>query len=150
MRKLINDLLKSPSGKYSRKSFLTLITFIYVLGLADIKRGALRIKHIITHKNNRRLNWAVAIRKLKIQWLSIFLNLAVFLIIALIINYLIDLLAYKTCLYITLRRDGIIARSASEWTIILFFKNLSVIPFTLTFYAIFLLWITNRFRKFSA
>jgi len=33
MKRLINDLLKSPSGKYSRKSFLTLITFIYVLGL---------------------------------------------------------------------------------------------------------------------
>lgn len=29
--KLINDLLKSPSGKYSRKSFMAIITFIITM-----------------------------------------------------------------------------------------------------------------------
>lgn len=29
--KLINDLLKSPSGKYSRKSVIIMITFIFTL-----------------------------------------------------------------------------------------------------------------------
>lgn len=31
--KILNDLLKSPNGKYSRKSFYGLVTFVYVLGL---------------------------------------------------------------------------------------------------------------------
>lgn len=33
MKKLINDLLKTPSGKYSRKSIIIMITFIFVLML---------------------------------------------------------------------------------------------------------------------
>ena len=31
MNKLLNDLLKSPTGKYSRKSFMILVTFIFTL-----------------------------------------------------------------------------------------------------------------------
>ena len=126
-----------------------ILIFLYVLGLANIKSGALRIKHLFVHKNNRKLNWVVALQTVKRQWRSILLNIFVFLIIASAINYLIDLLAYETCLYITLQRDGIIAASASEWTIILFFKNPSVIPFTLIFYAIFLLWITNKVKNIA-
>lgn len=33
MKKLIKDLLQSPSGKYSRKSFYGFVTFFYTLGL---------------------------------------------------------------------------------------------------------------------
>jgi len=33
MKKLIDDLLKSPSGKYSRKSVMIIITFLITLGL---------------------------------------------------------------------------------------------------------------------
>lgn len=31
MNKLLNDLLKSPTGKYSRKSFMIIVTFIFTL-----------------------------------------------------------------------------------------------------------------------
>ena len=31
MNKILNDLLKSPTGKYSRKSFIILITFIVTI-----------------------------------------------------------------------------------------------------------------------
>lgn len=31
MSKLLNDLLKSPTGKYSRKSFMIIVTFIFTL-----------------------------------------------------------------------------------------------------------------------
>jgi hypothetical protein len=126
-----------------------ILIFMYVLGVANIKSGALRIRHLITHKNNRKLNRTVALQKLKSQWLTVLLNIILFLIIAWTVNYLIDLLAYETCLYITLKKDGIIAESATQWTIILFFKNLSVIPFTLIFYGVFLLWITDKFKSLS-
>lgn len=59
-------------------------------------------------------------------------------------NYLIDLLAYQTCLYLALKQGGILAPASSEWTILLFFKNLSVIPFTLIFETLFLLWLADR------
>ena len=122
-----------------------ILLFLYVLGLANIKNGVLRIKHILTHKDNRRKRFTMAIQKLKKQWFSVSLNIIGFLFIAWTINYLIDLLAYETCLYLSLKTDGILAESSSEWTILLFFKNLTVIPLTLIFDTVLLLWLANKF-----
>jgi hypothetical protein len=70
------------------------------------------------------------------------------LLIAATINYFIDLLAYETCLYLSLKSDGILAESSSEWTILLFFKNLTVIPLTLIFDTVLLLWLANKLSGF--
>ena len=91
------------------------------------------MRRLFIHKNNRKALLTIAIQKLKKQWLAVLLNTIGFLLIAWAINYLIDLLAYKTCLYLTLKKEGILAASSSEWAILLFFKNLSVIPFYVDF-----------------
>jgi hypothetical protein len=122
------------------------LLFLYVLGLASIKNGMLRVGRLFTHKDQRKIHWKVAIQKLKKQWFLLVINLVAFLFLAWVMNYLIDLLAYETCLYLSLKKDGILADAASEWTIILFFKNLSVIPLTLIFDAVLLLWLTNKVR----
>lgn len=127
-----------------------LFLFLYVLGLSNVKKGGSYIKYLFTQSENRKQNWRIALGRLRQQWASILLNLLVFSGVAYSINYLIDLVAYETCLLLTLKQDGLIANTASEWTILLFFKNLSVIPFTLTFQAIFLLWITDRLQRTSA
>ena len=88
----------------------------------------------------------IAVQKMKKQWPAVVLNSIGFLLIAGAINYLIDALAYKTCLYLALKKQGILAASSSEWAILLFFKNLSVIPFTLIFETVFLLWVTNKLK----
>ena len=124
-----------------------LLIFLYALGLASVRVGALRISRFFIQKENRKLHLIVAIKKIKKQWVSILVNFICFLLIAGVINYLIDLLAYQTCLFLKLKKDGILSSSSSEWTILLFFKNLSVIPLTLVFEAVFLLWITNKFKK---
>ena len=121
-----------------------ILLFLYVLGWANIKNGVLRIKHLLTQKDNRKKLLSIAIQKLKKQWLSVFLNIIGFLLIAWTINYLIDLLAYKTCLYLTLKKDGILVETSSEWTVLLFFKNLTVIPLTLIFETTLLLWLANK------
>jgi hypothetical protein len=123
------------------------LLFLYVLGLASIKDGFLRMRRLFIHKNNRKALLTIAIQKLKKQWLAVLLNTIGFLLIAWAINYLIDLLAYKTCLYLTLKKEGILAASSSEWAILLFFKNLSVIPFMLIFETVFLLWVTNKLKN---
>ncbi|WP_338869467.1 hypothetical protein WBJ53_20200 [Spirosoma sp. SC4-14] len=120
---------------------------LYVLGLASVRNGLIRIGRFFTQKTNRKAQWDIAVQNLKKQWLSIILNLIGFAVIAWTLNYLIDLLAYETCLYLTLKKDGILAQSASEWTLLLFFKNLSVIPFTLVFETLFILWITNKLQR---
>ena len=129
-----------------------ILLFLYVLGLANIKNGALRIKHLFSNKDNQKLSLIIAIKKFKKQWYLVVLNIIGFLLIAWAINYLIDLLAYETCFYLNLKKNGILADSSSEWTILLFFKNLTVIPFTLIFASILILWLSNKvtsFRKIS-
>ena len=125
-----------------------ILLFLYVLGLANINNGILRIRRLFTNQNNRKASFAIAIQKLKKQWFLVFLNSIGFLIIAGAINFLIDLLAYETCLYLTLKKDGILAESSSEWTILLFFKNLTVIPFTLIFDTVLLLWLSNKLSNY--
>jgi len=125
-----------------------ILLFLYVLGLANIKNGVLRIKHMLTHKDNRKKVLTIAIHKLKKQWFLVSLNIIGFLLIAWTINYLIDLLAYETCLYLTLKTDGLLAESSSEWTILLFFKNLTIIPLTLIFDTVLLLWLVNKLSSF--
>ncbi|QNF31597.1 hypothetical protein HUW51_02225 [Adhaeribacter swui] len=123
-----------------------LLLFVYALGLANVKSGLSRIKHLFTQKPNRKLKWQAAKQNFKNNWLAFVFNCVGFSLIAAGFNYLIYLLAYETCLYLTLISHQILVSTASEWTILLFFKNLSVIPFTLVFEALFFLWITNTFH----
>ena len=121
-----------------------ILIFLYVLGIANIRRGIDKVKHLFSGKRNLKAIWAVAVQKIKTQWLGISLNFFGFLIIAGTINFLIDQLAYQTCLFLSLKSRGILVDTSSEWTILLFFKNILVIPFTLVFETLFLLWLTNR------
>lgn len=121
-----------------------LLLFVYVLGWANLGNGWQRVKHFFTQKAQRKQYLGTAWQTLKKQWLAIIFNFSSFLLVASLINYLIEALAYETCFYLFLKRDGILAAAASEWTILLFFKNLSVIPLMLVFEALFLLWLTNK------
>jgi hypothetical protein len=124
--------------------FTRLLIFLYALGVTRVKTGALRIVQLFINKANRQQNWSIALQRLKSQWMVIIVNLVIFLVIAYVMNYVIDYAAYQTCIYTKLRASQLISDKASEWVLILFFKNISVIPFTLVFNALFLLWITNK------
>lgn len=121
-----------------------ILLFLYVLCLANIKNGVLRIRRLFTCKIYQKTLLTISFQKLKKQWFFVLLNILGFIIIAWTINYLINLLAYETCFYLTLKKDGILTESSSEWTILLFFKNLTVIPFTLIFDTVLLLWLSNK------
>ena len=140
----------SPAVKILLEIVIELSRFlmiVFVLGIANFRKGITKIRNFFTNSHHRKQHWSTAFRKIKLQWPQLLLNLLAFSVLVLTINYLIDLLAYQTCLYLTLKTKGIIATTSSEWTIILFFKNISVIPFTLIFYGVFLLWVTNTIRN---
>ena len=124
-----------------------LLIFLYALGLTNVRTGAIRLAALFTNNRSRRQNWQLASQKLRAEWAAILLNLIVFLLIAFLINLLIDHIAYQTCMYAKLKAGNIISGQASEWTLILFYKNISVIPFTLIFNALFCLWLINRLPK---
>ena len=126
-----------------------ILLFLFVLGLANVKKGMLRIWDLFTKKGMWRSIWNNSIQKLKKQWLSVLLNLSAFLIIAWMFNFLIDQLAYETCLYLSLKKHGVLVDRSSEWTILLFFKNLSVIPFTLVFETLLILWVAGKLNSYK-
>src|SRR5262245_19159689 len=71
-----------------------ILIFLFVLGVANIKRGAYQIKRLFTGRSNLKTSWSMATKKLKTQWIQIFLSFFGFLVIVGIINFLIDTLAY--------------------------------------------------------
>jgi len=87
------------------------------------------------------------IQKLLHEWLSILANFVVFSLPAYVSNLLIDHIAYETCLFITLTWRHLFSDQSSVWAIILFFKNISVIPFTLVFQTLFVLWLADLLPK---
>ncbi len=123
-----------------------LLNFLYTLGLTNVKKGGLRIVQLFTKAANRTQNWRTAIIFLKTSWKQVLLNITVYLIVTFIINKLIEYAACQTCLLYKLKLENIISETSSEWVLLLFFKNLSVIPLTLIFNVIFLLWITNKLK----
>ncbi|WP_221394477.1 hypothetical protein [Dyadobacter sp. NIV53] len=123
--------------------------FIYTLGLTNLKMGVVRLKKILSDKNTWQEHGKIAVRKIKKEWVSLLTSFVIYLIIAFIINSLINFATYQTCLYFKLKTSEIISDKASEWVIILFLKNISVIPFSLVFNAVFLLWITNKMKPVS-
>ena len=124
-----------------------ILLFFYALGLTNVRAGASRLIQFVTNKQVRKQNWHLAIQKVKEQWFAMLINFVAFSVIAFLFNVLINHIAYETCLYITLKSRQLISDQTSEWAIILFFKNISVIPFTLIFNALFLLWLVNRLPK---
>ncbi|GAB4035906.1 hypothetical protein [Spirosoma jeollabukense] len=124
-----------------------ILLFFYALGLTNVRTGANRLIQLVTNKQGRKQSWRVAIQKVKQKWFAMLINFVLFSVIAFLFNVLINHIAYETCLYITLKSRQLISDQTSEWAIILFFKNISVIPFTLIFNALFLLWLVNRLPK---
>jgi hypothetical protein len=122
-----------------------LMICLYVLGIANVRKGVSVLKRVITGNVSFRENWKNMKVKFKTQWVGILASFTGYLLMAVVFDILINQLAYETCLFISLKGWGVLAESSSEWTILLFFKNLSVIPFTLVFETFFLLWLTNKF-----
>lgn len=120
------------------------LIFLFVLGIANIQKGFEHLKRLLTGKVSLKAAWTVVVHKTKHEWVSPLLSFIAFILIAGVINFLIDQLAYQTCLLLSLKTNGILTPVSTEWTILLFFKNILVIPFTLVFETMLILWMTQR------
>ena len=127
--------------------FARILIFLYALGFTNVRKGIGRVVQFVTNKQGRKQHWRLAMQTLRSKWGALLINFLAFLVIAFMFNVLINHIAYETCLYITLQARQLISDQTSEWAIILFFKNISVIPFTLIFNALFCLWLVNRLPK---
>ncbi|MCF0062534.1 hypothetical protein MUK70_01730 [Dyadobacter chenwenxiniae] len=121
-----------------------ILIFLFALGLTNVRSGFKRTAAVFSMKKDSSQKRRQALTKFKLHWKKMLWNLGAFLIMSFLINLFIDHVAYETCMYISLRERGILHSNAPEWTIILFLKNLSVIPLTLVFNAMCLLWLINK------
>jgi len=119
-------------------------TFLLVIGEGNVGKGVQRVKTIFYLKSDQwKLIGITVIARLKLNWLALILNLLTYSAIAMIINFVIDKIAYNTNLLKTLQNSNILATGTTEWVLLLFFKNITVIPFTIIFNGFILLWLTN-------
>lgn len=78
------------------------------------------------------------------NFLAILVNLILFIVIAVIINITLFALFEYTAFLTWLKSAAFINHAASKWPVVLFLKNISIIPFTLVFETLFVLWIVKR------
>jgi hypothetical protein len=117
--------------------------FLFVLGLANIRKGLGVFLQVFRFDANAKAAWRRSLGSLRANGFTIGLNLVGFLLIASAVNFLIDHLAYETCLLLSMKGNGLLAMESSEWTVLLFFKNILVIPFTLVFEVLLVIWIAR-------
>jgi len=125
------------------------LTFLLVIGEGSIDKGLQRIKGIFyLNRDQWKSIRETVITKLKVNWIALLANLVIYSVIAFVVNFIIDKLTYDTNLLNGLKNSHILAPQTTEWVLLLFFKNMTVIPFTIIFNGILMLWITNvkRYR----
>lgn len=78
------------------------------------------------------------------NFLAILVNFIIYIIIAVITNIALFSLFEFTTFLEWLKSTSLISPTASKWPVLLFFKNISIIPFTLIFETLFVMWIVER------
>lgn len=75
---------------------------------------------------------------------AIIVNFIIYIIIAVIVNITLFSLFEYTPFLEWLKSNLLLSPTASKWPVLLFFKNISIIPFTLVFETLFVMWIVER------
>jgi hypothetical protein len=121
-----------------------LIVFV-IIGRGYMQAGARNFAGIFSMT---RSDWREVWENVKYNFLNNFLalsvNFIIFMIIAFVINVVLFTLLEHTTFLEWLKSIGLVSPTASEWPVLLFFKNISIIPFTLVFETLFVMWIVER------
>lgn len=120
--------------------------FLYALGTTQISKGITRLKTAFWLFFRKHPDRIAVYKKLRSQWLIIVVNLLLFSCITFLINFWIRITVFDTCFYERLTKHAIISKASSEWVMILFLKNISVIPLTLVFIPMLLLFLANKIK----
>jgi hypothetical protein len=120
-----------------------------LLLLLTIGHGSVRagFRSVVSIFRMKKADWKQRWSQLKINvsWnkIALSVNLVIFMIIGTAANVSIDLLV-QLGLLDWLKSVGLLAASASPWPVMLFLKNVSIIPFTLIFEVLLVLWLVGK------
>ncbi|MEJ0056033.1 MAG: hypothetical protein WDN75_10465 [Bacteroidota bacterium] len=76
-----------------------ILMFLFVLGVANIKKGLLQIGYLFSAQMEWRKHWSNTKKNIKMNWVYLSMNLIGFAAIAGVFNLLIDQLAYETAFF---------------------------------------------------
>lgn len=121
-----------------------LIIFV-IIGRGYVQAGARNFASIF---RLTRSEWHEVWENIKYNFLNNFLallvNFIIYIIIAFVINVVLFTLLEHTTFLEWLKSISLVSPTASKWPILLFLKNISIIPFTLVFETLFVMWIVER------
>ncbi|PLK46040.1 hypothetical protein [Emticicia sp. TH156] len=88
--------------------------------------------------------WSNFKNNVRHHFLAILVNLIIYVIVAVITNIAIFATLKYTPLLNWLKSADLISQAAGKWPVILLLKNISIIPFTLVFATLLVMWIVER------
>lgn len=119
---------------------------LLVIGNGSDSAGFRRIISIFRMK---KADWKQVWHRLKtnVAWnkIALSINLVIFMIIGTVANISIDLVTHLFLLN-WLKTNDLLIATASQWPVILFLKNLSIIPFTLVFECVLVLFLIGKVK----
>ncbi|RFS15633.1 hypothetical protein [Emticicia sp. C21] len=88
--------------------------------------------------------WATVKSNFSNNSIAILTNFIILIVVAVIFNIALFALFDYTTFLDWLKSTELLSPTASKWPVLLFFKNISIIPFTLIFETLFVMWIVER------
>jgi hypothetical protein len=122
-----------------------LLIILLIIGQGYMQIGFRNFTNIFSlTKTNWHSIWANVKDNFSTNFLAILTNFIILIAIAGIFNILLFALFDYTSILEWLKSTTLISPTASKWPVLLFFKNISIIPFTLVFQTLFVMWIVER------
>ncbi|GAB3502160.1 hypothetical protein [Emticicia fontis] len=122
-----------------------LLIVLIIIGHGSIQAGARSFSSLFRLTRNE---WHEVWENVKYNFLNNFLailvNTIIFIITAFVMNVVLFTLLEHTTFLEWLKSISLVSPTASKWPVLLFFKNISIIPFTLVFETLFVMWIVER------
>lgn len=127
-----------------------LLIIVAIIGQGSLRAGFNNFMNVFRLRN---ADWHEVWTNVKHNFLNNFLailvNFITFIVIAVISNIALFALLEYTTFLTWLKTAELISPAATQWPVVLFLKNISIIPFTLVFETLFVLWIVERNKLFE-
>lgn len=121
-----------------------LIIFV-IIGQGYIQAGFRSFINVFRlTKSEWRQVWANVRYNFSNNFLAILVNFIIYIVIAVIVNIVLFAVFDHTSFLEWLKSIELVSPIASKWPVLLFFKNISIIPFTLVFETLFVRWMVER------
>ena len=122
-----------------------LLIILHIIGQGYMQAGFRNVTNLFTlTKSEWHRIWDNVKDNFLNNAITILTNFIILIVVAVIFNIALFALFDYTTFLEWLKSTALISPEASKWPVLLFFKNISIIPFTLIFETLFVMWIVER------